>query len=51
MVDLGKYAGTVLGAYGVTIVLLLGLVWITLRKGAEMRHRLEAQEKRMERNG
>ena len=51
MVDLGRYAGTVLGAYGVTIVLLLGLVWVTLRKGARMRRRLEEQEKRMERNG
>jgi heme exporter protein D len=51
MVELGKYAGTELGAYGVTIALLLGLVWITLRKGAEMRRRLEAQEKRMGRHG
>ncbi|MCU9848760.1 heme exporter protein CcmD [Defluviimonas sp. D31] len=51
MVDLGKYAGTVLGAYGVTILLILGLVWLSLRKGAEMRRRLEAQEKRMGRNG
>ncbi|WP_413872470.1 heme exporter protein CcmD [Albidovulum sp.] len=51
MVDLGKYAGTVLGAYGVTIVLLLGLVWVTLRKGARMRRRLEEQERRMGRHG
>ena len=51
MVELGKYAGTVLGAYGVTIALLLGLVWVTLRRGAEMRRRLEEQEKRMARNG
>lgn len=51
MVELGKYAGTVLGAYGVTLALLLGLVWLTLRQGAKMRKRLEAQEKRMGRNG
>ena len=51
MIDLGKYAGTVLGAYGVTIVLLCGLVWLTLRKGARMRRRLEEQERRMGRNG
>ncbi|MCB2115537.1 MAG: heme exporter protein CcmD [Rhodobacteraceae bacterium] len=51
MVELGKYAGTVLGAYGVTVALLLGLVWITLRRGAEMRRRLEEQERRMGRHG
>ncbi|OYX44391.1 MAG: heme exporter protein CcmD [Rhodobacterales bacterium 32-67-9] len=51
MMELGKYAGTVLGAYGVTLALLLGLVWLTLRKGTRMRKRLEAQEKRMGRNG
>ncbi len=51
MVDLGRYAGTVLGAYGVTMVFLLGLVWVTLRKGARMRRRLEEQERRMGRNG
>lgn len=51
MVELGKYAGTVLAAYGVAIALLLGLVWITLRRGADMRRRLEAQEKRMGRDG
>jgi heme exporter protein D len=51
MVDLGKYAGTVLGAYGVTIVLLLGLVILSLRQSARMRKRLEAQEQRMGRHG
>jgi heme exporter protein D len=51
MVELGKYAGTVLGAYGVTIVLLLGLVWLSLRQSARMRKRLEAQERRMGRRG
>ena len=51
MLELGKYAGTVLGAYGVTIVLLLALVWVTLRRGALMRRLLEEQEKRMGRNG
>ena len=50
MVELGKYAGTVLGAYGVTILLLAGLIWVTLRRGATMRRRLEEQEKRMARN-
>ena len=51
MVELGKYAGTVLSAYGVTLVLLLGLVVLTLRQGKRMREKLEAQEKRMGRNG
>ncbi|SPH17585.1 hypothetical protein DEA8626_01108 [Defluviimonas aquaemixtae] len=51
MVELGKYAGTVLGAYGVTLVLLAGLIWLSLRRGAKMRDRLEAQERRMGRNG
>lgn len=51
MVDLGKYAGTVLGAYGVTILLLLALVWVTISRGKRMRRRLEDQERRMGRNG
>jgi heme exporter protein D len=51
MVELGKYAGAVLGAYGVTIGLLLGLVWLSLRQSARMRRRLEAQEQRMGRHG
>ncbi|WP_425466067.1 heme exporter protein CcmD [Ostreiculturibacter nitratireducens] len=51
MVELGKYAGTVLGAYGATVVLLVGLVAITLWRGKRVRRALEAQEKRMARNG
>jgi len=51
MVELGKYAGEVLGAYGVTLAHLLGLVLLTLRQGARMRRRLEAQEQRMGRHG
>ena len=51
MIELGKYAGTVLGAYGVTLVLLAALIWATLRRGAKMRTKLEAQEKRMGLNG
>jgi heme exporter protein D len=51
MVELGKYAGTVLGAYGVTILLLVGLVVQSVRQSARMRKRLEAQEKRMGRDG
>ena len=51
MVELGKYAGTVLGAYGVTLVLLAGLICVSLWRGAKMRERLKAQEKRMGRDG
>ncbi|MEZ5779904.1 MAG: heme exporter protein CcmD [Paracoccaceae bacterium] len=51
MVELGKYAGTVIGAYGVTLALLFGLIWLTFRQGAKMRRRLEDQERRMGRHG
>ena len=51
MVELGKYAGTVLAAYGVTILLVLGLVALSLRKGARVKRALEAQERRMAKNG
>ena len=49
--DLGKYAVTVLAAYGVTIGLIAGLVVLTLWKGAKVRRALEAQEARMSRHG
>ena len=51
MVELGKYAGTVLLAYGVTILLVLGLVALSLVKGARVKRALEEQEKRMAKNG
>ncbi|MCA0273629.1 MAG: heme exporter protein CcmD [Proteobacteria bacterium] len=51
MVELGKYAGTVLGAYGVSIALLLGLIGMSFRSSARIRRQLEAQEKRMGRHG
>lgn len=51
MVELGKYAGTVLAAYGVALVLILGLVWLSLHQGAKMRRRLETREREMGRNG
>jgi len=51
MPDLGKYTITVLGSYVVTLVLLAGLVAITLIRGARVRRALEAQEKRMKKNG
>lgn len=49
--DLGKYALTVLSAYGVTILLIGGLVLLTLWQGNRVRQALEAQEERMKRHG
>ena len=43
-VELGKYAGTVLAAWGVTLVLLAGIVIQTLRANARARRALEAEE-------
>ena len=49
--DLGKYAVTVLSAYGVTLVLIGGLVALTLWQGRRVRAALAAQEERMKRHG
>ncbi|MFA5580475.1 MAG: heme exporter protein CcmD [Paracoccaceae bacterium] len=46
MPDLGKYAGEVLTAYGVTIVLLVILVWATRARSARVKRRLEEAEAR-----
>ncbi len=51
MPDLGKYAFTVLSAYGVSLVLLLGLVVMSLRRSGRVRRALEAQEQRKPRIG
>ena len=47
MIDLGKYAGTVLNAYGAAIVLLVALVALTLWQGARMKRRLAEIEGRL----
>ncbi len=46
MPELGKYATEILSAYAATIVLLLGLVWLTWRQSRRVRRRLDAAEKR-----
>ena len=46
MPDLGKYAVPVLTAYGVSLLLLAGIVWISLRRGARVRATLRAIEAR-----
>lgn len=47
MPELGKHAVTVLASWGVTIVLLGGLIAATLWRGARVKRALAAQEKRM----
>ena len=46
MIELGKYAGTVIAAYGASIVLLAGIVLQTLRANARARRDLEEYENR-----
>jgi heme exporter protein D len=46
MPDLGKYAVTVLAAYGATLALLGGLVLTTALRSRAVRHRLAAAEAR-----
>ena len=45
MIELGKYAGTVLAAYGVSLALLAGLVWHSVAANARARRELERQER------
>ncbi len=47
MLDLGKYAGTVLSAYGVAIVLLVALVAVSLWQGAKIKRQLAEIEGRL----
>lgn len=49
MPELGKYASTVLSAYGVSIVLLIALVWWSLLTARRARADLDKVETR--RNG
>lgn len=44
MIELGKYAGTVLMAYGVSLALLAGIVLQTVRANARARAALEDHE-------
>ncbi len=49
--DLGKYAGAVMGAYAVSIVLLVLLVAVSMWRGARVRRQLDEIEARRARNG
>jgi heme exporter protein D len=44
--ELGRYAATVLAAYGVTVTLLAGLVAASLWRSARVRRRLAVLESR-----
>lgn len=46
MIELGKYADTVLAAYGISLLLLLGIVVQSLRANARARRALEEQDHR-----
>lgn len=46
MIDLGKYAETVLSAYAITLVLLAAIILITWRKSAQAKRRLQEIEAR-----
>lgn len=47
MVDLGKYAVEVTSAYAASIVLLVVLVGLTLRRGRKVRRELDIVEARV----
>lgn len=49
--DLGKYAATVLGAYGATLAVLAVLIIATVMRGRKVRAELEAVEQRIRGNG
>lgn len=46
MPDLGKYAFAVVASYGVSVVLLVAIVALTLWHGARVRRQLKAIEAR-----
>ena len=46
MIELGKYADSVLAAYGVSLVLLAGIVVQSLLRNARARRALQAEEPR-----
>lgn len=51
MPELGKYAQAVLSSYGVSLILLVGLVALSVRRARRVRAELEAVEKRVRGNG
>jgi heme exporter protein D len=51
MPDLGKYAEAVLSAYGMTIILIIGLVLVTWLRGRKVRRALDEVEARKTKHG
>jgi len=51
MPDLGKYADTVLAAYAVSLVLILGLVLISVIRSSRVKKQLEAIDKKVKSDG
>ncbi|MGV6804941.1 MAG: heme exporter protein CcmD [Ruegeria sp.] len=51
MPDLGKYAETVMSAYGASILLMIGLVVLSVLRGRKVRAEMEKIEQRMTRDG
>jgi heme exporter protein D len=51
MPDLGKYEGAVLGAYAVSILLIVGLVALSLIKAQRVKRQLRALENRRKSDG
>ncbi|MBO9471953.1 heme exporter protein CcmD [Shimia sp. R10_1] len=46
MPDLGKYADTVLSSYAVSLLLIAGLVWLSIRAARKARADLDKVEAR-----
>ncbi len=49
MLDLGKYAIYVWPAYGITAVVMIGMVWDSLARARRWRRETERREKAVER--
>lgn len=51
MPELGKYAGTVLSAYGISLTLLAFIVWQSLSRGRKVKKQLEDYEAKRKGHG
>lgn len=51
MPDLGKYAEAVLSSYAVSLVLLVALVWLSVRRSKRIKAQLQDIEMKVKRNG
>ncbi|WP_306115169.1 MULTISPECIES: heme exporter protein CcmD [unclassified Roseovarius] len=51
MPELGKYADTVLSAYAVSILLILGLVAVSLLRAGKVKKQLQEIEDKVKNNG